>query len=150
MLYLMIRERNLRDYLVAAPLSFVKYIGYLAFPLQMTTTYPRLARFLASRWATSAVHIVPVFGERGALFEHWIFDLAFNVPQMLATWCKPRVRLLLTVWMALGGALAYVLFGPMGLVPGSKWGINLIIALVCLFVFPRMVFYPLLGRRGAR
>ncbi|MBT3378122.1 MAG: hypothetical protein HN742_33670 [Lentisphaerae bacterium] len=149
-LYLMIRERNLRDYLVAAPLSFVKYIGYLAFPLQMTTTYPRLARFLASRWATSAVHIVPVFGERGALFEHWIFDLAFNVPQMLATWCKPRVRLLLTVWMALGGALAYVLFGPMGLVPGSKWGINLIIALVCLFVFPRMVFYPLLGRRGAR
>ena len=50
---LMLYERNWRDYLVAAPLSFVKYIGYLAFPLQMTTTYPHLARFLVSRRATS-------------------------------------------------------------------------------------------------
>lgn len=147
-LYLMIRERNLKDYLVAAPLSFVKYIGYLAFPLQMTTTYPRLARFLASRWATSAVHIVPVFGEKGALFEHWVFDLAFNVPQMLANWCKPRIRGLLTAWMLLGLALGYALLGPLGFPPGSKWGVNLIMAIACLFVFPRMVFYPLLSRRG--
>ncbi|GAI08361.1 unnamed protein product, partial [marine sediment metagenome] len=70
-LYLVIKERNFKDYNIVVFLGFFKYIGYLAFPIQMTHHYPVLARFMAAHWATEVVHIVPVFGERGALLEHW-------------------------------------------------------------------------------
>jgi hypothetical protein len=79
-LTMVIRERNFKDYNIAVFLSFFKYIGYLAFPIQMTYHYPALARFMASHWATEAVHIVPVFGERGALLEHCVFNLFYNWP----------------------------------------------------------------------
>ncbi|MBN1391814.1 MAG: hypothetical protein JW947_03315 [Sedimentisphaerales bacterium] len=75
-----IYDRSFKDYNIAVFLSFVKYIGYLAFPIQMTYRYPALARFMATHWATDAVHIVPVFGERGALLEHWVFYLFYNWP----------------------------------------------------------------------
>ncbi|NIO48788.1 MAG: hypothetical protein GTN73_05030 [Candidatus Aminicenantes bacterium] len=78
--FLIFRERNFKDYNIAFSLSFLKYIGYLAFPIQMAYRYPELARFMAGHWATGAVHIVPVFGERGALLEHVIFDLFYNYP----------------------------------------------------------------------
>jgi hypothetical protein len=39
-----------------------------------------LARFMAAHWATEAVNIVPVFGEHGALLEHWVFGLFYNWP----------------------------------------------------------------------
>ena len=42
--------------------------------------YPILARLMAGRQATSLVHFIPVFGEKGALLEHWIFDAFFNLP----------------------------------------------------------------------
>ena len=80
--YLMIHDHNFRNYRFAL-IAFLKYVGYLAFPLQMVTEYPALARFMAGRWATSAVHVVPVFGEHGALLEHMVFDLFFNVPLSL-------------------------------------------------------------------
>ena len=79
-LYLVIKERNFKDYNIAVFLGFFKYIGYLAFPIQMTYHYPALAQFMAGHWATEAVHIVPVFGERGALLEHRIFCLFYNWP----------------------------------------------------------------------
>jgi hypothetical protein len=78
--YLVIRERNIRDYGIALSLAFFKGVGYLAFPIQMAYRYPELARFMAAHWATSAVHVVPVFGERGALLEHAVFDLFYNYP----------------------------------------------------------------------
>jgi len=78
--YLVIRDRNFKDYNIAVFLGFFKYVGYLAFPIQMTYRYPALARFMAAHWATEAVHIVPVFGEGGALMEHWIFNLFYNWP----------------------------------------------------------------------
>jgi hypothetical protein len=78
--YLVIRERNFKDYNIAVFLGFFKYVGYLAFPIQMTYRYPALARFMAGHWATSAVHFVPVFGERGALLEHGVFDAFYNYP----------------------------------------------------------------------
>ncbi|HLP58317.1 MAG TPA: hypothetical protein VK186_05780 [Candidatus Deferrimicrobium sp.] len=81
--YLVIKERNYKDYNIAVFLAFFKYIGYLAFPIQMTYRYPELARFMAGHWATEAVHIVPVFGEKGALLEHWIFRLFYNWPLTL-------------------------------------------------------------------
>jgi hypothetical protein len=79
-LYLVIRERNFKDYNIAVFLGFFKYVGYLAFPIQMTYHYPVLARFMAAHWATEAAHVVPVFGERGALLEHWVFYLFYNWP----------------------------------------------------------------------
>jgi hypothetical protein len=79
-LFLVISEKNFKDYNIAVFLGFFKYIGYLAFPIQMTYRYPALARFMAGHWATDAVHIVPVFGERGALLEHFIYRLFYNWP----------------------------------------------------------------------
>ncbi|MCX6582943.1 MAG: hypothetical protein NT166_22430 [Candidatus Aminicenantes bacterium] len=81
--YLVIKERNYKDYNIAVFLAFFKYIGYLAFPIQMTYRYPELARFMAGHWATEAVHIVPIFGEKGALLEHWVFQLFYNWPLTL-------------------------------------------------------------------
>lgn len=81
--YLGIRERSFRDYNIAVFLGFFKYVGYLAFPVQMAYRYPALARFMAGRWATGAAHAVPVFGERGALLEHGMFDAFYN---HLLTW----------------------------------------------------------------
>lgn len=98
--FLVLRERNFKDYNIAFYLSYFKYIGYLAFPIQMTSRYPDLARFMAGHWATGAVHIVPVFGEKGALLEHAVFDLFYNYPlnirrrirqrRELRTGLKPR------------------------------------------------------------
>jgi hypothetical protein len=78
--YLVIKERNFKDYNIAVFLGFFKYVGYLAFPIQMAYRYPALARFMAGHWATGAVHVVPVFGEHGALAEHAVFDLFYNYP----------------------------------------------------------------------
>jgi hypothetical protein len=79
-LFLVIKERNFKDYSIALFLAFFKYIGYLSFPIQMTYRYPTLARFMAGHWATESVHIVPVFGESGALLEHGVFCLFYNWP----------------------------------------------------------------------
>jgi len=79
-LYLMIRERDWRNYYIAAPVSFIHVLGYLAFPLQMVAHNPSLARFMAGRWATRLTNHVPVFGERGGLLEHMVFDTFFNLP----------------------------------------------------------------------
>jgi len=146
--YLMIKERNVRDYIIAAPVSFLKYVGYLAFPLQMTATYPHLARFMASRWATNMVHIIPVFGEQGALFEHWVFDQFFNKPQKFAKWAAPRMRWLLDGWMILGFALAELAFilWPLQLTQ-LKPMVNITLATVVLFAFPRLLFYPLMEKK---
>lgn len=83
-LFLMIKERDIRNYYVAAPVSFLHVIGYLAFPLQMVTHNPALARFLAGRWMMQTVRIIPVFGERGGLLEHAAFDTLFNAPLSMA------------------------------------------------------------------
>jgi hypothetical protein len=92
-LYLVIRERNFKDYNIAVFLGFFKYVGYLAFPIQMTYHYPALARFMAAHWATDAVHIVPVFGERGALLEHWVFRLFYNWPLTVRRGMRKRAQL---------------------------------------------------------
>ncbi|MBN2583409.1 MAG: hypothetical protein JXL80_10090, partial [Planctomycetes bacterium] len=46
-LTVMIAKRNIRDFWIAALLSGVKYLGYLAFPIQMVRHYPILARLMA-------------------------------------------------------------------------------------------------------
>lgn len=81
--FLVLKERHFRDYNIAFFMSFLKYIGYLAFPIQMAYRYPDLARFMAGHWAVGVAHIVPVFGERGALLEHMVFDAFYNYPLSL-------------------------------------------------------------------
>ena len=91
-LYLVIRERNFKDYNIAVFLGFFKYVGYLAFPIQMTYHYPVLARFMSAHWATEAVRVVPVFGEGGALMEHWIFCLFYNWPLTIRRRMRKRAE----------------------------------------------------------
>jgi len=79
-IYMMIKDRDIKNYCIAAPVSFLHVVGYLAFPLQMASHNPALARFLAGKWTIGLVHLVPVFGERGGLLEHWVFDFFFNLP----------------------------------------------------------------------
>ena len=92
-LYLVIKERNFKDYNIAVFLGFFKYVGYLAFPIQMTYHYPVLSRFMAGHWATEGVHIVPVFGEGGALLEHWVFCLFYNWPLTIRRRMRKRAEL---------------------------------------------------------
>ncbi len=92
-LYLVIRERNFKDYNIAVFLGFFKYVGYLAFPIQMAYRYPALARFMAAHWATGAVHVVPVFGEHGALLEHGVFDFFYNRPLTIRRRMRNRQEL---------------------------------------------------------
>ena len=88
-----IYDRDFKNYNIAVFLSFMKYIGYLAFPIQMTYHYPVLARFMAAHWATEGVHIVPVFGEHGALLEHWVFRLFYNQPLTIRRRMRRRAEL---------------------------------------------------------
>lgn len=145
-LYLVLRERNFRDYNIAAFLGFFKYVGYLAFPIQMTYRYPVLARFMATHWATEAVHIVPVFGEHGALLEHWVFYLFYNWPltirrrmnlraQMRAT-AEPRywhVTACVVSAAAVFGFVDYFHLGHFGELPGLRtyWWLLVAVPLVC-------------------
>jgi len=87
---LCVKEKNIRDYRLALPVSFFKIIGYLAFPLQMAYRFPELARFMAGHWATEAVHVVPIFGERGAWLEHAVFDTFYNYPLSLGIRIRER------------------------------------------------------------
>ena len=91
-LYLVLKERNFKDYNIAVFLGFFKYVGYLAFPIQMTYRYPALARFMAAHWATGAVHVIPVFGEHGALLEHGVFDLFYNYPLTIRRQMRKRAQ----------------------------------------------------------
>lgn len=138
--FLVIKERNFRDYNVAFFISFFKYIGYLAFPIQMAYRYPDLARFMAGRWAIGVSHIVPVFGERGALLEHAVFDLFYNFPLTLRRRfrqrrehradLKPRywhVPLCIIVGTVLFGAVDMIFFHFKGYLPqfGDIWWVVL-------------------------
>ncbi|MCJ7581019.1 MAG: hypothetical protein MUP98_10855 [Candidatus Aminicenantes bacterium] len=130
---LVLRERNFKDYSIAFFLSFFKYIGYLAFPIQMAYRYPDLARFMAGHWATSAVHIVPIFGERGALLEHFVFDLFYNYPLTIRRRLRERqerreglqtrawhIPLIVFSGLAALSAIGWIYFQQAGLLPSLK------------------------------
>ncbi|MHC4529146.1 MAG: hypothetical protein ACYS29_14815, partial [Planctomycetota bacterium] len=144
--YLVIRERNFKDYNIAVFFGFFKYIGYLAFPIQMTYHYPALARFMAGHWATGAVHIVPVFGERGALLEHWVFCLFYNWPltvrRRMGRRAELRSQMEPRYWhaalCAAGGTVVvgfadYAYLDSVGVLPGLRefWWLLMLVALVC-------------------
>jgi len=126
-LYLVIRERNFKDYNIAVFLGFFKYVGYLAFPIQMAYRYPALARFMAAHWATGAVHVVPVFGEHGALLEHGVFDMFYNYPLTVRRRTKARAErrgaLPERTWHAVPIVLVAVgIFAAADVACRAKWG----------------------------
>ncbi len=144
--YLVVRERNFKDYNVAVFLGFFKYVGYLAFPIQMTYRYPALARFMAVHWATEAVHVVPVFGERGALLEHWVFCLFYNWPLTLRRRMRRRaeiraslrprywhVPLCILAMAGVFGLVDYHHLGRTGQLPGlgEFWWLLVTVPLLC-------------------
>ncbi|MGD1008695.1 MAG: hypothetical protein ABR951_00930 [Candidatus Aminicenantales bacterium] len=159
---LVLRERNFKDYSIAFGLSFFKYIGYLAFPIQMAYRYPDLARFMAAHWATSAVHIVPVFGEKGAWLEHFVFDAFYNFPLTVQRRVKRRAEarkaltaryaqapLLVLAGTALLAGLDFAWFKATGAVPSLKnvwWMVLWVPAFVGAFVSRAAGGVPL-GRR---
>lgn len=129
--YMVIKDKSFKDYNIAVFLGFMKYVGYLAFPIQMTYRYPALARFMAAHWATDAVHIVPVFGERGALFEHSIFCIFYNWPLTIRRRIRARAEMreklsprywhILPIAIAASFILAFFV----------KWHFNIAAALLC-------------------
>ncbi|UCH92976.1 MAG: hypothetical protein JSV88_22150 [Candidatus Aminicenantes bacterium] len=144
--YMMIKDRSFKDYNIAVFLGFFKYIGYLAFPIQMTYKYPELARFMAGHWATEAVHIVPVFGEPGALLEHWVFGLFYNWPLTVRRRMHSRARFRAALpprywhvlFYAVGaaavlGAADFLFMKYTGIAPGLKhtWWFALLITFLC-------------------
>ena len=145
-LYLVIRERNFRDYNIAVFLGFFKYVGYLAFPIQMAHRYPTLARFMAGHWATGAVHMVPVFGERGALLEHTIYSLFYNWPLTVRRRTGKRAEMReripgrywhVALWgivgSALWGGLIFNFLGRHESIPELKdfWWLTIILPFFC-------------------
>lgn len=145
-IYMVIKDRSFRDYNIAVFLGFFKYIGYLAFPIQMTYRYPALARFMAAHWATDAVHIVPVFGERGALLEHWVFCLFYNWPLTIRRRMRRRAQIRASMksrywhmgWYALAAALVFGIadltyLRSTGELPGLKdiWWLVVTVPLLC-------------------
>ena len=144
--YLVIRERNFKDYNIAVFLGFLKIIGYLAFPIQMAYRYPALARFMAGHWATEAVHIVPVFGESGALLEHGVFNLFYNWPLTIRRRMRKRAELRASLrpryWhiilitlagTAIFGMAESMYFRQLGVPPGLKdiWVFTVLVPLLC-------------------
>jgi len=144
--YLVIRERNFKDYNIAVFLGFFKYVGYLAFPIQMTYHYPVLARFMAGHWSTEAVHVVPVFGEGGALLEHWVFCLFYNWPLTIRRRMRKRAELRATMkpryWHAglctvttagIMGLADFIYLRNFGELPGMRdiWPLVILAPLIC-------------------
>ena len=128
-LMLVIRERNFKDYNIAVFMSFFKYIGYLAFPIQMAYRYPALARFMAGHWATGAVHFVPVFGERGALLEHAVFNCFYNHPLTIRRQMRARAK-------------------QREKLPERRWHVPLVALLaVAVFVLADLLWLGVRGRR---
>jgi hypothetical protein len=160
--YLVAKERNFRDYNIAVFLGFFKYVGYLAFPIQMTYRYPVLARFMAAHWATEGAHIVPVFGEHGALLEHWAYYLFYNWPLTIRRRMHLRAQLRASVapryWhmaacvVAAGAVLSlvdYTHVGRAGALPGLRtyWWLVVAIPLLCGFLATLGCGGAALGRR---
>jgi len=160
--YLVVKERNFKDYKVAFGLSYFKYIGYLAFPIQMAYRYPDLARFMAGHWATGAVHIVPIFGEKGAWLEHFVFDAFYNFPLTVQRRMKrraearkglrPRARHVPMIVLAATAVLGLIDFGYFklkGMIPtlGKVWWLAALVPLIAAWLSTRWAGGASVGKR---
>ena len=112
----------------------------------MAYRYPVLARFMAGHWANESVHIVPVFGESGALLEHWVFCLFYNWPLTIRHRIQKRIQLRASIrkrfWhIGVCAVAAAVIFGladfvylrNIGELPGLKaiWWLSVFVPMLC-------------------
>ena len=143
---LAIYDRNFKDYNIALFLSYFKYVGYLAFPIQMSYHYPAMSRFMAAHWATEVVHIVPVFGERGALLEHWVYCAFYNWPLTIRRRMKRIAEIRTSIepkyshidWYILAATLVFgitdfIYLRNNGFLPSLKdiWLVSVLVPLIC-------------------
>lgn len=128
----------------------------------MAYRYPELARFMAGHWATSAVHAVPVFGEKGAWLEHFVFDAFYNFPLTVRRRVKRRAAAqrglrpryahapaFAVAGMGLLAGLDFGWFRLRGAVPALKsvWGVAILTALLVAAFVSRAAGGAGLGRR---
>jgi len=78
-------------------LRFIKYFGCFGFSIQITFYFPVMSWFFAAHLANKTGHIFPVFGERGALLEHWIFCLFYNWPLTIRRRMRRRAEMRATI-----------------------------------------------------
>jgi hypothetical protein len=112
----------------------------------MAYRYPVLARFMAGHWANESVHIVPVFGESGALLEHWVFCLFYNLPLTIrrrilkrtllrASMAKRYWHIGLCAVAATGifGMADFVYLGNVGELPDLRtiWWLSVFVPMLC-------------------
>jgi hypothetical protein len=162
---LMFKERNFKDYNIAFGVSFLKVFGYLAFPIQMAYRYPDLARFMAGHWANEAVHRIPIFGEKGAWLEHFVFDAFYNFPltirrrirtraerragEKVRNWTMPLVILAAAgVLGAMGAGFARIAGGGPSF--GRMWWLSVWIPLAAGALIARTATGLRIGRRVVR
>jgi hypothetical protein len=101
---------------------------------------------MAGHWATEAVHVVPVFGERGALLEHSVFCLFYNRPLTirrrmrirsdLRASMKPRywhIALCAIMGAGLFGVADFVYLQHLGNLPGLNeiWPMVVLLPMLC-------------------
>jgi len=81
---------------------------------------------MAGHWATGAAHVVPVFGEKGALLEHFVFDLFYNYPltirRRMARRAEARRAQPPRAWQAIPCLAAAV--GLLALIDGISWQVR--------------------------
>jgi hypothetical protein len=92
------------------------------------------------------VHIVPVFGESGALLEHWVFCLFYNWPLTIRHRIRKRIQLRASIrkrfWhIGVCAVAAAVIFGladvaylrHAGELPGLKtiWWLSVFLPMLC-------------------
>ena len=90
---LCIKEKNIRDYRLALPVSFFKIIGYLAFPPPDGLPLPRAGPVHGRPLGDGRCPHRPIFGEKGAWLEHAVFDAFYNYPLSLGIRIKKRDEL---------------------------------------------------------
>jgi hypothetical protein len=101
---------------------------------------------MAGHWANESVHIVPVFGESGALLEHWVFCLFYNLPLTIRRRIGKRVLLRASMpkryWhiglcaiaaTGIFGIADFVYLGNVGNLPDLRtiWWLSVFVPMLC-------------------
>ena len=83
-----------------------------------------------------------------------VFDMSYNVPRVFGRWAGKRIKGLLDGWLLMGLLILVGFFWGHDLDWADKLlvkkAVNLSIAVLVLFVLPRVLFYPVLSKKKER